>query len=102
MSAPQPTAAPASAATTLRPGTPEDAEVLGPICFEAFATIAGAHAFPGDFPSAEVATGLMREMLAHPRIYSVVAERDGRVIASNFLDERGPIAGVGPITVDPG
>jgi predicted N-acetyltransferase YhbS len=30
-----------------------------------------------------------------------VAERDGRIIGSNFLDERGPIAGVGPITVDP-
>lgn len=101
MSAPQPTAAPASSATTLRPGTPEDAEVLGPICFEAFATIAGAHAFPRDFPSAEVATGLISMMLAHPRIYSVVAERDGRPIASNFLDERGPITGVGPITVSP-
>jgi N-acetylglutamate synthase-like GNAT family acetyltransferase len=32
----------------------------------------------------------------------VVAERDGRVIGSNFLDERSVIAGVGPITVDPG
>jgi hypothetical protein len=30
-----------------------------------------------------------------------VAEQDGRIIGSNFLDERNPIAGVGPITVDP-
>src|SRR6266404_4782841 len=29
------------------------------------------------------------------------AEKDGNVVGSNFLDERGPIAGVGPITVDP-
>jgi hypothetical protein len=28
-----------------------------------------------------------------------VAEKEGKVIGSNFLDERGPIAGVGPITV---
>jgi GNAT superfamily N-acetyltransferase len=49
-----------------------------------------------------VATGLLSSMLDHPHIYSVVAERDGVPIASNFLDEHGPIAGVGPITVDPG
>jgi hypothetical protein len=30
-----------------------------------------------------------------------VAERDGRIVGSNFLDERDPISGVGPITVDP-
>jgi hypothetical protein len=31
----------------------------------------------------------------------VVAEVDGRIAGSNFLDERDPIRGVGPITVDP-
>jgi len=31
----------------------------------------------------------------------VVAELNGRVIGSNCLDERTPIAGVGPITIDP-
>jgi hypothetical protein len=40
-------------------------------------------------------------LLSHPRFYSVVAELGGRVAGSNFLDERSPIAGVGPITVDP-
>jgi hypothetical protein len=35
-------------------------------------------------------------------IYSVVAEADGRVVGSNFLWENGTIAGVGPITIDPG
>lgn len=38
--------------------------------------------------------------IAHPSIYGVVAEIDGRVVGSNFLDERGPVRGVGPITVD--
>lgn len=103
MSASQPAQAPAGVGpVTLRPGRPEDAEVLGPICFEAFRTISTAHAFPPDFPSPEVATGLMTAMLANPHVYSVVAERDGVPIASNFLDEHGPITGVGPITVDPG
>jgi len=85
----------------LRPGTPEDAEACGGICFEAFKSIAAEHNFPWPFPSAEVATGLMMRALAHPQVYSVVAERDGKVLGSNFLDERSPIAGVGPITVDP-
>lgn len=31
----------------------------------------------------------------------MVAETDGQVVGSNFLDERSPIVGVGPITVDP-
>jgi len=39
--------------------------------------------------------------LAHRDFYSVVAESEGRIVGSNFLDERSIIAGVGPITVDP-
>jgi predicted N-acetyltransferase YhbS len=85
----------------LRPGTPSDAASCGAICFEAFKTIASEHNFPWDFPSAEVATGLMKNLLANPGFYSVVAERDGKMVGSNFLDERSPIAGIGPITVDP-
>ncbi|HKG65629.1 MAG TPA: GNAT family N-acetyltransferase [Solirubrobacteraceae bacterium] len=34
-------------------------------------------------------------------MWGVVAERNGRVVGSNFLDERGEVRGVGPITVDP-
>jgi GNAT superfamily N-acetyltransferase len=85
----------------LRPGTPMDAAVCGPICVEAFKAIDDEHNFPWDFPSAEVATGLLTMMLSNPGFYSVVVEKEGNVIGSNFLDERGPIAGVGPITVDP-
>jgi len=86
----------------LRPGTPEDAEVCGPICFEAFGAIAGEHGFPLDLPSREVSTGLLSRLLGRPGIYSVVAEVNGEVVGSNFLDERSVIAGVGPITVAPG
>ncbi len=84
----------------LRPGRPEDAQVCGQICYEAFATIAGQHNFPPDFPSAEVAIGLMEALLSDPRFFSVIAEVDGKVVGSNFLDERSVVAGVGPITID--
>ena len=90
-----------SKTTSLRSGRPEDADSLGKICFEAFASIADAHNFPRDFPSPEVASGLMSMLLSLPDIYSVVAEEDGRVIGSNFLWESDAVAGVGPITVDP-
>src|SRR5262249_27245400 len=71
------------------------------ICYEAFTTLATAHNFAPDFPSEEIAIGLIKSLLSHPGFYSVVAELDGRVVGSNFLDERSPIAGLGPITVDP-
>jgi GNAT superfamily N-acetyltransferase len=86
----------------LRPGVPEDAEACGTICYEAFGAIAGHHAFPSDFPTPDVAVGLMSMLLSHPGFYSVVAERGGVIVGSNHLDERSAIAGVGPITVDPG
>ena len=86
---------------TLRPGTPDDAHACGTICYEAFKNISEAHNFPPDFPSPDIAVGLLTWMLKHPTFYSVVAEIDGRVVGSNFLDERNVIAGVGPITVDP-
>lgn len=86
---------------TLRPGRPDDAPTRGRICYEAFRSISDRHNFPRDFPSAEVATGLLAGLLSHPGFYAVVAELDGRVVGSNFLDERSAIAGVGPITGDP-
>ena len=85
----------------LRRGTPADSAECGRICFEAFKSIAERHSFPPDFPSAEVASGLMSYLFAHPKFYGVVAEYDGHIVGSNFLDERCRIAGVGPISVDP-
>ena len=85
----------------LRPGRPEDAERLGAICYGAFGAISEAHSFPPDFPSPEVAGGLLASMLSREDVYSIVAEADGRVVGSNFLWENGTIAGVGPITIDP-
>jgi len=85
----------------LRPGRLEDAPELGRICYEAFNSISSKHGYPCDFPSAQIATEVMRGLLSHPKVYSVVAESGGKVLGSNFLDERATITGVGPITVDP-
>lgn len=86
---------------TLREGLREDAQVCGKICYEAFKSIAEEHNFPPDFPNAEAGIAAVGMLLEHPGFYGVVAQLDGRVVGSNFMDERSPIAGVGPITVDP-
>jgi predicted N-acetyltransferase YhbS len=85
----------------LRPATPDDAAACGRICYDAFSAINDAHGFPRDFPSVDVAVAVLRMLLEHPEFYGVVAERDGTIIGSNFLDERSTIVGIGPITVDP-
>jgi len=85
----------------IRSGTAEDAKVCGTICYNAFKTISEAHGFAPDFAAPEVAIDVLTRMLANPKFYCVVAEIDGRIVGSNFLDERNSIAGVGPITVDP-
>jgi predicted N-acetyltransferase YhbS len=84
-----------------RPGTAADAPACGRIGYEAFKAIAEQHHFQPDFPSAESAIGLYEMILARSDIFSVVGERDGHIVCSNFLWEGAAIAGVGPITVLP-
>ncbi|MGH7178216.1 MAG: GNAT family N-acetyltransferase, partial [Tepidisphaeraceae bacterium] len=86
---------------TVREITPTDAPECGRIVYAAFASIADKHSFPRDIPNVEMASGFVAAMSANPSYYGVVAESDGRIVGSNFLDQRDAIAGVGPITVDP-
>jgi GNAT superfamily N-acetyltransferase len=90
-----------TASLRLRAGRSEDADACGSICYGAFRAISDEHNFPPDFPSSEIAGGLLAMLLSRGDVYSVVAEADGRVVGSNFLWENGTIAGVGPITIDP-
>ena len=86
---------------TVRPARASDTSECARICYQAFDTIARAHNFPPDFPDAEVAAGLTAMLLAHQGVNALVAELDGKVVGSNFVDERGAIWGLGPVTVDP-
>jgi len=86
---------------TLRKGREADAAAAGDVCYRAFKAIAEAHNFAPDLPNPDVGAGLLSGMIAHQGFFDIVAEIDGRIVGSNFLDERNPIAGIGPITVDP-
>jgi GNAT superfamily N-acetyltransferase len=85
----------------IRRATREDADICGEICYRAFCAIADQHNFPHEFPSLEVTLGMITGMISNPGFYGIVAELNGRIAGSNFLDERAPIAGLGPISVDP-
>lgn len=87
--------------TQIRRATHEDAEACGEICYRAFCGIADQHNFQHEFPSVEAARQMIRPMTSHPGFYGVVAEHEGRIVGSNFLDERSAIAGIPLISVDP-
>ncbi|HKH75522.1 MAG TPA: hypothetical protein VKA51_01035 [Rubrobacteraceae bacterium] len=76
---------------TLRAGRSEDAETCGSICDGAFKAIADQHNFPPDFPSSEVASGLVASILSRGDVYSVVAEVDGRVVGSFACSHAPPV-----------
>jgi hypothetical protein len=86
----------------IHPGTVANARECGRIRYEAFKSIAEQHNFAPDFPSVDVATDVVTMLLSNPRFYSVVAELDGGIVGCNFLEERSAIAGIGPVSVDPG
>lgn len=88
-------------AVEIREAHEADATTCGRICYEAFKAIADEHNFPPDFPNSEAGVATVSMMISHPEFYGAAAEFDGRLAGSNFLDERNPISGVGPISVDP-
>lgn len=85
----------------IRPALPSDAQECGRICYEAFAAVSSAHGFPPDYESIEDATEAITGLIDHPGFFGVVAERDGRLVGSNFVDERSLISGLGPLSIDP-
>ena len=78
-----------------------DAQMCGRILYDAFTNLAKQHNFPPDFPSPEAATGLASMLIGAPGFFGVVAEEAGRIVGSNFMDERSLIFGIGPISVAP-
>jgi predicted N-acetyltransferase YhbS len=85
----------------IRPANAADTLACGQICFEAFAAIADRHRFPRDFATPKEATDLISRLIDNNSFFGIVAERNGEVIGSNFLDERSTVTSVGPVTVDP-
>lgn len=84
----------------IRPVLATDADACGRIIYTAFKNVSERHAFSPPFDKVESAIQFATFLIAHPRIFGIVAEKDAQIIGSNFLDERDLIRGLGPITVD--
>jgi GNAT superfamily N-acetyltransferase len=88
-------------AVSVREATPEDADSCGRIFYDAFESIAASHNMPVEPGSPAFTRFKAGEMLANGGFGALVVEHDGDVVGSAFVDERGAIAGIGPVTVDP-
>jgi GNAT superfamily N-acetyltransferase len=88
---------------TTRSITLEDAESCGHVAFNAHWAVAAAHGFPPEHPSVDFSIGLMRAKIGDQNACGAVAERDGRIVGSIFLNTfpPAPVAAIGPLTVDP-
>jgi predicted N-acetyltransferase YhbS len=88
---------------SIRPITDQDAEVCGRIGFEAHLAISSAHGYPPEQPSAEFGVTMIRMLLANPFSWGALAERNGEIVGSIFLNTfpPAPVAVIGPLTVHP-
>lgn len=86
---------------TIREASLADTDSCGQIFYSAFEAIANQHNFPVEPGSPEFTNYKIGEMLESHGIFGVVAEREGTIVGSAFVDERASIAGIGPVTVDP-
>jgi predicted N-acetyltransferase YhbS len=85
----------------LRDADPRDAAACGRVFYDGFAAIATRHSFPVEPDSPEFAAHLTGLLLSMDSTVCVVAERAGEIVGCAFADTRGPIAGIGPVSVDP-
>ena len=90
-----------TARLSIREATIDDAADCARVFYEAFVSIASRHNFPAEPPSPEFTSFKVGEMLVSDGFAGLVAERDGEILGSAFVDERAVIAGIGPVTVDP-
>jgi GNAT superfamily N-acetyltransferase len=86
---------------TVREATAADAGSCARIFYDAFASIATVHKHPIEPSSPDFTRYMVGEMIENVGFVGLVGERAGEVIGSAFIDERGVIAGIGPVTVDP-
>ncbi len=85
----------------LVPAEPQHVSEIGGHCFEAFKGVQDRAGSPRDFPTVDLARQVLGMLVQRDDFYSVVALDDDRIVGSNFLSLMDPVAGVGPVTIDP-
>jgi GNAT superfamily N-acetyltransferase len=86
----------------LVPATEDRIPLLGDICHRAFSALHDRFGVERDIPDAEIGTMILSQTVKRPDYTGVMAVLDGHIVGSNFLTFADEVAGVGPITVEPG
>ncbi|MBB6147351.1 GNAT superfamily N-acetyltransferase [Silvibacterium bohemicum] len=86
---------------SIRRGSAHDVDICSSIFHQAFSMVNSQHGFPSEVPTLEDGKHLLHLLFLDQNFQFLVAEMDGRVIGSVFLDERTEIIGIGPISVGP-
>jgi GNAT superfamily N-acetyltransferase len=88
---------------TIRAIRPQDVEPCGRAAYAAHRAVATVHNVPCEHPSVEFSIGLIGNKAKDPNAIGFVADRDGRILGSIFLNTfpETPVAAIGPLTVDP-
>jgi ribosomal protein S18 acetylase RimI-like enzyme len=84
----------------IRRATSADIDVCSRINYEAFKDISDRHQFPTDFPTLDFASEITGILIKNSSYFDIVAEGEGAVVGCGFMDERNPIRGIGPVSVD--
>lgn len=95
------TATRSATAPSIRTARPDDADEVGRILVEAFDGINERYGFPIEWGDSAIGVQIARSLISQTGVFGIVAEVDGRVVGSCFLDERDEVRAIGPITVDP-
>lgn len=74
---------------------------LAKICFEAFGRLQDRHGVERDFDSVQTAEMVVGLFAGRPDFAGFAAVQRNKLVGSNFISFSDPVAGVGPITVDP-
>ena len=85
----------------LRPAIVADADACGRVIYAAFKDVDERHGFTSLFTSVQQATHVAKLFSELASMHGMVADDDGRVLGSAFLDEGDPIKSVALISVDP-
>jgi len=86
--------------TLIRPIRPGDIEACGQVLFRSFRHVAEKHGFPPELPSPGYALRVTAACAMHPDTVGVVAELNGQIVGSGFIDRRDQVYGIGPVSVD--
>ena len=85
----------------VRPAVAADAEPCGRVIYAAFKDVDERHGFTTLFTQPEHAVRAARIFIELASMHGLVAEDDGRIVGSVFLDVGDPIKSVALISVDP-